>query len=128
ESKGYKVTSVANGADAVDSVTRVDTATGTVQTLATDGVFVAIGHLPNTGLFEGQLELDSKGYIVLAGDGTTATTIPGVFAAGDVADSRYRQAVSAAGTGCMAAIDAGHVLADGAGEVPVNSGNVLPAT
>jgi thioredoxin reductase (NADPH) len=117
-----------NGADAVDSVTLVDTATGTEQTLATDGVFVAIGHLPNTALFEGQLELDPKGYIVLAGDGTTATAIPGVFAAGDVADSRYRQAVSAAGTGCMAAIDAGHVLAHGAGEVPVNSGNVSPAT
>lgn len=117
-----------NGADAVDSVSLVDTVTGTEQTLATDGVFVAIGHLPNTALFEGQLELDPKGYLVLAGDGTTATAVPGVFAAGDVADSRYRQAVSAAGTGCMAAIDAGQLLADSAAEVPVNSGNVSPAT
>lgn len=107
-----------NGTDAVESVTLVDTVTGTEQTVATNGVFVAIGHLPNTALFEGQLELDAKGYIVLAGDGTTATAIPGVFAAGDVADSRYRQAVSAAGTGCMAAIDAGHVLADQTAEVP----------
>ena len=100
-----------HGEDAVDSVTLTDTVTGVETTFPTNGVFVAIGHQPNTALFEGQLKLDQKGYVVLAGDGTTATGIPGVFAAGDVADSRYRQAVSAAGTGCMAAIDAGHVLA-----------------
>jgi thioredoxin reductase (NADPH) len=106
-----------HGEDSVDSVTLTDTLTGAETPFPTNGVFVAIGHQPNTALFEGQLKLDQKGYVVLAGDGTTATGIPGVFAAGDVADSRYRQAVSAAGTGCMAAIDAGHVLAHSTAEV-----------
>lgn len=70
-----------------------------------DGVFVAIGHTPNTALFAQNLPLDELGYIILKGK-TTATSIPGLFAAGDITDPRYRQAVSAAGSGCMAAIDA----------------------
>ena len=86
--------------------------TNEVSTVAANGVFVAIGHQPNTDLFKGQLDMDENGYLVLPVNkqAQTATKIPGVFAAGDVADHVYRQAVSAAGTGCMAAIDASRFL------------------
>jgi thioredoxin reductase (NADPH) len=79
--------------------------TNEVQEVKTDGLFLAIGHIPNTALFCDQLKLDAQGYIVTR-PGTTLTSVAGVFAAGDVADKVYRQAVTAAGTGCMAAIDA----------------------
>ena len=93
------------GKKAVTGVRLKNVKTGALTQYAADGVFMGIGHRPNTELFVGQLDMDSVGYLVTKGR-TTATNVPGVFAAGDVADSMYRQAVSAAGTGCMAALDA----------------------
>jgi thioredoxin reductase (NADPH) len=83
-----------------------DTATGNESTLDVQGMFVAIGYKPHTDLFKGQLDLDPRGYCKTADDGDTNTNVEGVFVAGDVHDHRYRQAVTAAGDGCKAAIDA----------------------
>ena len=96
------------GNDVVTGVRLKNVVTGKTMELACAGVFVAIGHRPNTALFAGQLDMDEKGYLRTTQG--TATNIPGVFAAGDVQDSRYRQAITAAGTGCMAAIDAERFL------------------
>jgi thioredoxin reductase (NADPH) len=94
----------------VNAVRLKNVKTGSTQTLPTDGVFIAIGHTPNTTLFKGQLPLDAEGYLTTKA-GTTQTSIPGVFAAGDVQDKIYRQAVTAAGTGCMAALEAEKFIA-----------------
>lgn len=98
------------GDNNVTGVKSMNLKTGKEQVLKTDGVFVAIGHEPNTSVFKGQIELDPKGYIVTRRE--TETNIPGVFAAGDVRDFKYRQAITAAADGCKAAIDADRFIAE----------------
>jgi len=97
-----------------------DTQTGEASTLPVQGLFIAIGYKPNTDLFKGQLDLDPRGYCTTADDGDTATNVEGVFVAGDVHDHKYRQAVTAAGEGCKAAIDAERWLAS-VGEVEAST-------
>ena len=96
-------------AGGVTGATLRDVNTGAESKVATDGVFMAIGHVPNAKVFEGQLEQDAYGYLVTK-KSSTETNVPGVFACGDVQDRTYRQAITAAGTGCMAAIDAERFL------------------
>ncbi|KTF04537.1 MULTISPECIES: thioredoxin-disulfide reductase [Trueperella] len=94
-----------NGSAKLDSLTLRDTVTGETRELPVTGLFVAIGHEPRTEFIKGQIALDDKGYITVA-EPSTATSVPGVFACGDVVDSHYQQAITAAGMGCKAALDA----------------------
>lgn len=100
------------GDDGVTGLRVKDTKTGEERTIDVTGLFLAIGHKPNTDVFGGQIDLDDAGYIKIAHPGTSRTNVEGVFACGDVADKVYRQAITAAGTGCMAAIDAERWLAE----------------
>lgn len=99
----------AEGKDSLERVKLQNLKTGKDSYLDAKGLFYAIGHTPNTGFLDGQVKLDEAGYI-LTQPGTTCTSVPGVFAAGDVQDKKYRQAVTSAGTGCMAALDAENFL------------------
>jgi thioredoxin reductase (NADPH) len=99
------------GGEAVTGIRIRDTEAGKVAELDLDGIFIAIGHNPNTGIFEGQVDLDAQGY-VRTRPGTSRTNVPGVFACGDVQDPVYRQAVTASGSGCMAAMEAEKYLDD----------------
>lgn len=101
---------VGDAAAGLTGVDLIDTVTGEPSRIATDGAFVAIGHAPSTELFKGKLPMDPSGYLLVE-PGTPRTSVPGVFACGDVMDHTYRQAVTAAGTGCMAALDAERYLA-----------------
>ena len=100
-----------NGADKLESVTLVDTITGEKRDLDATGLFIAIGHDPRSELLHDQVDLDDNGYVLVA-QPSTATNLPGVFACGDLVDHHYRQAITAAGTGCSAALDAERYLAE----------------
>ncbi|GAA1125151.1 thioredoxin-disulfide reductase [Nocardioides aquiterrae] len=100
-----------NGADRLESLTLKDTVTGETRNLPATGLFIAIGHDPRSELLHGQVELDPNGYVI-ASHPSTGTNLPGVFAAGDLVDHHYRQAITAAGTGCAAALDAERFLAE----------------
>ena len=123
---GALVTEV-RGDGAVCGVTLRDTASGLVRELPVTGLFVAIGHEPRSGLVRDQVEVDEDGYVRTAQPGT-ATSVPGVFAAGDLVDRTYRQAVTAAGTGCSASIDAERWLAEQAHEHAERGSTPGPAT
>ena len=94
-----------NQQDGISSIDLKDTVSGETSTFECEGVFYGIGHTPNTALFKGMIDLNDNGYIRTQSD-SSLTNIPGVFACGDVQDDHYRQAITAAGSGCMAAIDA----------------------
>ncbi|CAN0593848.1 unnamed protein product, partial [Ectocarpus sp. 12 AP-2014] len=98
------------GEQVVEGLRMVNNQTGEKEEIAITGLFIAIGHKPNTDIFKGQLDMDETGYLITKGK-STMTNLPGVFASGDAQDKEYRQAVTAAGTGCMAALDAERYLA-----------------
>ncbi len=98
------------GEQVVEGLRMINNQTGEKEEISITGLFIAIGHKPNTDIFKGQIDMDDTGYIITEGK-STKTNIPGVFASGDVQDKEYRQAVTAAGTGCMAALDAERYLA-----------------
>jgi thioredoxin reductase (NADPH) len=123
---GAMVTEVL-GDGAVSGMTLRDAASGTTSELPVTGVFVAIGHVPRSDLVRGQVEVDQDGYVCTALPGTT-TSVPGVFAAGDLVDRTYRQAITAAGTGCSASIDAERWLAERAHEHAEQQSTLAPAT
>ena len=106
----------------VESVTLFNRETAETTMFPTEGVFIAIGHQPNTSLFKGLLDMDDVGYLITEGK-TMRTNIDGVFACGDAQDAYYRQAVTAAGTGCMAAIDAERFLAERESEAAITASN-----
>jgi len=110
-----------NGADSVESLTVRDTVTGETRELEAAGVFIAIGHDPRSEILKGQIDLDEEGYVITArsAGGSTATNLPGVFACGDLVDHVYRQAITAAGSGCSAALDAERFLAEQGHDVSV---------
>ena len=93
------------GTEQLEGIVLTDTVTGTTSRMDVSGLFIAIGHRPNTDVFKGVLDMEDSGYLITRPD-STYTNIPGVFACGDVKDHVYRQAITAAGSGCMAAIDA----------------------
>ena len=99
------------GDQVVEGLRMVNNQTGEKEEIKITGLFIAIGHKPNTDIFKGKLEMDEVGYLITEAK-STRTTVPGVFASGDVQDKIYRQAVTAAGTGCMAALDAERYLAE----------------
>ena len=100
-----------NGEKSVESVTLYNNKTDSETIIPATGFFVAIGHKPNTDIFKGQLDMDENGYLIIQ-PGSAKTNIQGVYASGDVSDHIYRQAVTSAGTGCMAALDAERFLAE----------------
>jgi len=115
-----KVVTEVLGDDVITGLRLQDTATGAVSELSVDGLFVAIGHQPNTAFLGDQVALKPNGYVEMSVPWRTNTSVPGVFACGDVMDDYYKQAISAAGTGCMAALDAERWLAHGGAEAHVS--------